>query len=64
MSRLSVTVTVRGDELLIDLSDSPPEANCFINATRAALLGWVLGDLIRDPDPGPADQLRVSGRSR
>ncbi|MEZ5078281.1 MAG: hydantoinase B/oxoprolinase family protein [Solirubrobacterales bacterium] len=47
MSRLSVSVTVRGDELLIDLSDSPPEANCFINATRAALLGWVLGDLIR-----------------
>jgi N-methylhydantoinase B len=47
MSRLSVSLTVRGDELLIDLSDSPPEANCFINATRAALLGWVLGDLIR-----------------
>lgn len=47
MSRLSVAVTVRGGELLIDLSDSPPEANCFINSTRAALLGWVLGDLIR-----------------
>jgi N-methylhydantoinase B len=47
LARLSVAVTVRGDELLIDLSDSPPEANCFINATRAALLGWVLGDVIR-----------------
>ena len=47
MSRLSVAVTVRGDELLVDLTDSPPEANCFVNATRAALLGWVLGDLIR-----------------
>ncbi|QEC50578.1 hypothetical protein FSW04_25315 [Baekduia soli] len=47
LSRLSVSVTVRGDELLIDLSDSPPEANCFINATRAALLGWVVGDVIR-----------------
>ena len=47
MSRLSVAVTVRDDELLIDLSDSPPEANSFINSTRAALLGWVLGDLIR-----------------
>jgi N-methylhydantoinase B len=44
---MSVSVTVRGDELLIDLSDSPPEANCFINATRAALLGWVLGAVIR-----------------
>ena len=44
---LSVAVTVRGDELLIDLSDSPPEANCFINSTRAAALGWVFGDLIR-----------------
>ncbi len=47
MSRISVSVTVRDDEILIDLSDSPPEANSFINATRAALLGWVLGDLIR-----------------
>jgi N-methylhydantoinase B len=47
MSRLSVSITVRGGEMLIDLSDSPPEANSFINATRAALLGWVLGDLIR-----------------
>lgn len=45
--RLSVSVTVRGDELLIDLSDSPPEANCFVNATRAALLGWIFGDVIR-----------------
>jgi N-methylhydantoinase B len=47
LHRLSVSVTVRGDELLIDLSDSPPEANSFINATRAALLGWVFGALIR-----------------
>jgi len=45
--RLSVSVTVRGDELLIDLTDSPPEANCFVNATRAALLGWVFGAVIR-----------------
>jgi N-methylhydantoinase B len=45
--RISVAVTVRGDELLIDLSDSPPEANSFINATRAALLGWVLGAVMR-----------------
>jgi N-methylhydantoinase B len=47
LSRISVTVTVRGDELLIDLSDSPPEANCFVNTTRAALLGWIFGDVIR-----------------
>jgi N-methylhydantoinase B len=47
LHRLSVSLTVRGDELLIDLSDSPPEANCFINATRAAALGWVFGALIR-----------------
>jgi N-methylhydantoinase B len=44
---ISVRLVVRGDELLVDLSDSPPEANCFVNATRAALLGWVFGDLIR-----------------
>lgn len=47
LHRLSVALTVRGDELLIDLSDSPPEANCFINSTRAAALGWVFGALIR-----------------
>jgi N-methylhydantoinase B len=47
LHQLSVALTVRGDELLIDLSDSPPEANCFINATRAAALGWVFGCLIR-----------------
>jgi N-methylhydantoinase B len=47
LSRISVTVTVRDDELLIDLSDSPPEANCFVNTTRAALLGWIFGDVIR-----------------
>jgi N-methylhydantoinase B len=45
--RISVSLTVRGDEMLIDLSDSPPEANSFINATRAALLGWVLGAVMR-----------------
>ncbi|HZZ45530.1 MAG TPA: hydantoinase B/oxoprolinase family protein [Pseudonocardia sp.] len=44
---MSVTVTVRGDELLVDLSDSPPEANCFVNTTRAGLLGWVFGALVR-----------------
>ncbi|MCW3064998.1 MAG: hypothetical protein JWN32_2170 [Solirubrobacterales bacterium] len=47
LHRLSVALTIRGDEMLIDLTDSPPEANCFINATRAALLGWILGDVIR-----------------
>ncbi len=47
MSRLTLKLTVRGDEMLIDASDSPPEANCFINSTRAALLGWVLGAVIR-----------------
>src|SRR6185312_4789542 len=44
--RMSVTLTIRGDEMLIDLSDSPPEANCFVNATRAALLGWVFGAVV------------------
>lgn len=47
LSRLTLELTVRDDEMIIDTSDSPPEANCFINATRAALLGWVLGDVIR-----------------
>jgi N-methylhydantoinase B len=47
MSRLVIKVTVRGDELIIDTADSPPQSNCFINSTRAALLGWVLGDVIR-----------------
>jgi N-methylhydantoinase B len=45
--RLSVKIVVRGDELLIDLRDSPPQVDGFVNATRAALLGWILGDLLR-----------------
>lgn len=45
--RLSVKVVVRGDELLIDLRNSPPQVDGFVNATRAALLGWILGDLLR-----------------
>jgi N-methylhydantoinase B len=47
LHRLSVKVVVRGDELLIDLTDSPPQVDGFVNATRAALLGWILGDLLR-----------------
>jgi N-methylhydantoinase B len=47
LHRLSVTVTVRGDELVIDVSDSPPQLNSFSNTTRAGLLGWIVGDLIR-----------------
>ena len=47
LHRLSVAITVRGDELVIDVSDSPPQANSFINTTRAGLLGWIFGDLIR-----------------
>ena len=47
LSRLKLKLTIRGDEMVIDTSDSPPEANCFINSTRAALLGWILGDVIR-----------------
>ena len=47
LSRLSVKLIIHGDEMVIDTSDSPPEANSFINSTRAALLGWVLGDFIR-----------------
>ena len=44
---LSVSLTVRDDELLIDLTDSPPQVNCFMNTTRAARLGWVFGELVR-----------------
>ncbi len=45
--RITVRVTVRGDELLIDLSDSPPQVDGFVNSTRAALLGWIFGVLAR-----------------
>jgi N-methylhydantoinase B len=47
LSRLTLKLTIRDDEMVIDTSDSPSEANCFINSTRAALLGWVLGSVIR-----------------
>jgi len=51
LERVGVTITVRGDELLIDLSDSPPEANGFVNTTRSALLGLLFSDLARSLFP-------------
>src|SRR5439155_19579125 len=45
--RLAVRIVVRGDELLVDLRDSPPQVDGFVNATRAGLLGWIVGDLLR-----------------
>jgi N-methylhydantoinase B len=51
LERVGVTITVRGDELLIDLSDSPPEANGFVNTTRSALLGLLFSCLARSLFP-------------
>src|SRR5262249_38601101 len=46
-----VTLTIRGDEMLIDLSESPPEANGFVNTTRSGLLGTLYGCLVRSLFP-------------
>jgi N-methylhydantoinase B len=49
--RLTVRLVARGDELLVDLRDSPPQVDGFVNATRAGLLGWIVGDLVRNLFP-------------
>lgn len=63
--RLSVKMVVRGDELLIDLTDAPPQIIGFVNTTRSGVLGWILSHLIMTLLPdipiniGVAKPLRV-----